>query len=188
MKNLYFFAFLILSVNLKAQTITLTANGFVDASDSTKNYIVLDQKKTSKMDLYKKTLTYLNGIYKNPAAVISSVDGESITVNARGEFQTTEKLFNYPFSYTLLIQFKDGKMKFQPELNNINEIYIVSDKLKKVYLRNTDSPDIHEINAIFFKSKKDGLYYPLKDEIIVKLNSWANSSLENIKTALNDKW
>jgi hypothetical protein len=61
-----------------AQRFDLKPNGFVDAKDSTKNYVVLEYPKMSKVDLYKKTLTYLNGLYKNPAAAISIVDGKGV--------------------------------------------------------------------------------------------------------------
>ncbi|MFC4213485.1 DUF4468 domain-containing protein [Pedobacter lithocola] len=184
-------AFALITAATFAQTtpkMELKPFGFASAADSTKNFVVLEVPKLKQSDLYNKTLTYLNGLYKNPSQVISSVDGESITVNGyTNDVQGTFKFHQYPFTYNIVFQFKDGKIKYQPRFIKLMEVPETM-PAKEIYLKNTDSSKPHEINAIFFKSNRDGFYYPLKDSIQENLSSWANSYLNEIKKSLSDNW
>lgn len=113
----------------------------------------------------KKTLTYLNGIYSVPGAVISLVDGESITVNAMNDtFKTRLALYKYKYRYNVVLQFKDGKIKVTPKYVLLMEDPEPSPK-RKIYLANTDSPNKVEINAIYTFSQKNKYYYVLKDDL-----------------------
>lgn len=138
----------------------LKPNGFVSAADSTKNYVVLEVPKMKQAKLYKKTLTYLNGLYKNPSQVISAVDGESITVNGYDDGISTIKGLNrYPLSYNVVLQFKDGKIRYQPSATKIE--YLLNDKpFSQIYVSNTERPEGISALAIWNKAK-DGSYYVL---------------------------
>ena len=171
-----------------ANRIDLKHNGFVDAKDSTKNYIVLDYPKMSKVDLYKKTLTYLNSLYQNPAAVISAVDGESITVNGMADnFKTKLYWWKYDYRYNITFQFKDGKIRFAPRFVSLMEDPDPSPK-REIYLANTDTGKEGEIDCIFMLSKKEPKYFVFKDDLKSNLDKWANDYLVGIEAAINDKW
>jgi acyl-CoA synthetase (AMP-forming)/AMP-acid ligase II len=99
----------------------LKYTGFIGL-DTTKHYVIIEAPKYSKADLYKRTLTYLNSLYPNPQRVISVVNGESITINANTDaIKAATKPVFYPMSYTITMEFKDGKIKFQPSINNMRE-------------------------------------------------------------------
>lgn len=171
-----------------ANRIDLKHNGFVDAKDSTKNYVVLDFPKMSKVDLYKKTLTYLNSLYQNPASVISAVDGESITVNGMADnFKTKLYWYKYDYRYNITLQFKDGKIRFAPRFVSLMEDPDPSPN-RKIYLCDEDSPNKAEINAIYSFSPKNKYYYVVKDDLKSNLDKWANDYVAGIEAALNDKW
>ncbi|RZJ91068.1 MAG: DUF4468 domain-containing protein [Chryseobacterium sp.] len=170
-----------------AQRFDLKHNGFVDAKDSTNNYVVLDYPKMSKVDLYKKTLTYLNGLYKNPAAVISTVDGESITVNGHSDQPNTDNgVFKYPFDYNIVFQFKDGKMRAEPRITKIEEMF--NGSFTPFYISSTDSPKKTEVKCIYMKNKNGQGYWLFQGEIKESFNAWSNSYLWAIDKAITEKW
>lgn len=61
----------------------LKHNGFV-GNDSIKNFVVIEIPNTSKNELYKNTLVYLNNIYVNPQKVLIFVENESIIESGTG--------------------------------------------------------------------------------------------------------
>lgn len=165
----------------------LKPNGFVSAADSTKNYVVLEVPKVKQAELYKKTLTYLNGFYKNPSQVISAVDGESITVNGiTNEIKGSIEWYKYPMEYNIMIQFKDGKMKVSPKIISLNEIWSESKPARKIYLKNTDSPKHVEISCIYMQHKVG--YFLFLKELKESLDSWANGYTSGITKNLSDNW
>jgi len=175
-------------LNAQGLRMELKHDGFVSSADSTKNYAVLEYPKVSKADLYKRTLTYVNSLYQNPAKVISAVDGESITINAlMTDIKTRLSWYKYEFYYNIVIQFKDGKLRFEPKFVELIEDPNPSPK-RKVYLSDTDSKKNGEINCIFFKGNNDGKYHVLAHEIKQNLDAWANGYLAGVDKALNDKW
>lgn len=170
----------------------LRPNGFVSAADSTKNYVVLEVPKMKQAELYKKTLTYLNGLYKNPSQVISAVDGESITVNGYTDAITTTKgLYKYPLKYNLILKFKDGKIRFETRISELEERFNNENSGHPFYVANTDSPQKVEVRAIYMKSTKNTGYYLINDELKFKLDYWVNNYLNNTigsLTSNNDNW
>lgn len=61
----------------------LKHNGFV-GNDSIKNFVVIEIPNTSKNEIYKNTLVYLNNIYVNPQKVLIFVENESIIESGTG--------------------------------------------------------------------------------------------------------
>lgn len=156
------------------QRFDLKHTGFVDAKDSTKNYVVLEYPKMSKVDLYKKTLTYLNSLYKVPGAVISIVDGESITVNGHSDQPNVDNgVFKYPFDYNIVFQFKDGKIRVQPRIIKIEELF--NGGLTPFYVSSTDSPQETEVKCIYMKNKNGKGYWLFQDKIKETFKVWANT-------------
>jgi hypothetical protein len=193
MKNmLLIIALLCLSAAGMAQSsvpkMELKRTGFV-GPDSTKNYIVLDMPKMTKADLYKKTLTYLNGIYNNPGKVISSVDGESITVNGfTDEVKGALQWYKYPMSYNINLQFKNGKIRIAPSITNLKEIWSDDEPPRQFYISNTDSPNSIEINCVWMKSKKDDSYFLLNQKLKLSIDKWINQYVAGISNGLSESW
>lgn len=168
--------------------IELKLNGLV-GPDSTKNYIVIETPKMSKADLYKKTLTYLNSIYKNPAKVISTVDGESITVNGYSEsVKGTFNWYLYPMKYNITIQFKDGKMRFEPFVTDLAEKLPGSNSERKIYINSMDSPNKAEVSCVYLVVQKTGKVILFKEEIKTGIENWMNEYVAGIVKSFNDNW
>jgi len=193
MKNLILLiSLLLISANSFAQsaipTFELKPNGLV-GPDSTKNYIVLEVPKINKVDLYKKTLTYLNSIYKNPSKVITSVEGESITVNGYTEsVRGPLSFYKYPMGYSFNLQFKDGKMKIEPYIVSLAEVWSQTKPERKIYINASDSPERAEINCIFMVSNKDGKSFVFNQKLKAGIEEWINAYVAGIAKSYNDNW
>jgi len=193
MKNLIliFSILLIGKVSFAQSTIPkfeLKPNGLV-GPDSTKNYIVLEAPKISKLDLYKKTLTYLNSIYNNPSKVITSVEGESIIVNGFTEaVRGPIGFYKYPMSYNINIQFKDGRMKIEPYIVSLAEVWSKNEPERKIYINASDSPERAEINCIFMISNKTGKSFVFNEKLKAGIESWINAYVAGIAKSYSDNW
>lgn len=117
--------FCLVSLTSFSQSFKLTPAGFVSAADTTKTFIVIDAAGSTQAQLYKKALLYLSSLYVSPKDVLSTVDNESITVNAIAERAIKMKVLylnpSWDVNYTITFQFKDGRMRvFQPSINGMN--------------------------------------------------------------------
>ncbi|WP_179474109.1 DUF4468 domain-containing protein [Chryseobacterium sp. H1D6B] len=112
---------MIFSQSFSAQYFRLTPQGFV--SDNKSDYVVIDVPNTKQKDLYRNVLNALSTMYKDPKNVLSTVEGESITVKGYEEKKIPHKYklnplligkatMKYDVSYTLNILFKDNKIRF----------------------------------------------------------------------------
>ncbi|MGB4776136.1 MAG: hypothetical protein WBP45_13235 [Daejeonella sp.] len=112
MKNLILLFTLILIAKSSFAQFELTPNGFVDKSNKEKDYIVLNFEGKSKVDLYKKSLVFLNKLYVSPKNVISAVEGEAISINGveKNSIRRTG-MHRFSNNYTVSFEFKDGKIK-----------------------------------------------------------------------------
>lgn len=104
-----------------AQYFSLTPAGFVAADNM--EYAVVDIPDTKQDVLYKNVLRALTSMYKDPKEVLSLIDGESITIKGYEQqaildqvkispIQIGKTTYKYDISYTLSIQFKDNKIRF----------------------------------------------------------------------------
>jgi hypothetical protein len=129
-------------------TLQLRHDGFADAVDSTKRFIVVDVPEFSKEALYSATLTHLNSVYRNPQRLITSVENKAITVNA-----VTRSIIGdldwyvYEVAYTVNLQFRDGRFRVDARINGIDEYRSESRPPVKCFVSSADSADPHEINA-----------------------------------------
>lgn len=107
-----------------SQKLKLSPNGFVNSTDSTKNYIVLDFEGKSKSDLYKASQLYFSKIYVNPKEVMTLIDGESITLNGIDKQAIKMKFLylnpSWDVNYTSNYEFKDNKVKVSIHINRIS--------------------------------------------------------------------
>jgi len=184
--------FLAVALTISAQVtipkLELKHNGFV-GSDSTKNYIVIDVPSFKKNDLFKKILVYLNSIYKDPQRVISSVEGESITINGYTDvIKGSLDWYKYPLNYNINIQFKDGKMRFEPTITDFSEVWSDNNPPRKVYVCAEESQNKIEINCIWMPNKKEPGYWLFKADLKTSLDKWVNNYVVNMVKGLDDKW
>jgi len=92
---------------------SMTPNGMLTQEGET--YVVIIAQEDQD-NLYKKSLTYLNGIFNAPNHAISGVENKSITVNGFSENAIESKLkrnfaIKYDLRYSITFEFKDQKVK-----------------------------------------------------------------------------
>ncbi|MBC7655085.1 MAG: DUF4468 domain-containing protein [Oligoflexus sp.] len=122
---------LFVCVGTKAQTFKLTPEGFVSVADPAKNYAVFEYSGKNAAELYKSSLLYFNAFYVSPKDVISTVEGESITINGFSEKTVRQNGTATPFdiNYTITFLFKDGKIRINsPSFNattGLRKMYLV---------------------------------------------------------------
>lgn len=184
MKKIFFLFFLLgISLSLNAQIsipiMELKHNGFV-GNDSIKNFVVIEVPNTPKSELYKNTLVYLNTIYVNPQKVLTFVENESIIVNGLTETIKGSLPWNkYQVFYRISIQFKDGKIKFEPVIKEIIETG-TGDIIRKYYVSDKDSPNPHDVNCIWLYGNKNESYFVFQEELKENLDKWINSYIINL--------
>lgn len=112
MKKVLIFGSLIICLFGFAQTMKLTPDGFVDASDSSKKYVVIEFPNASQSELYKDALVMLNKKYRSSKDVLSAVEPESITIDAISSHPVHRtSMHSFTNRYNITISFKDGKIK-----------------------------------------------------------------------------
>lgn len=113
MKLLFSFLLIVPVISFSQSTyFTLTPSGFQNASDTTKNYIVLTYPGEKQNNLFNKTLLYLNKAYRSPKDVISKVENQSITISGyQPNAIHRNTLHVFSMGYSLTIEFKDERMK-----------------------------------------------------------------------------
>jgi hypothetical protein len=165
----------------------LLPSGFV-GPDTTKNYLVIEMPKVSKVDLYKRTLTYINNLYNNPQAVVNAVDGESITVNASTEaLRGFNESYKYPMRYNVVIEFREGKIKFSPQVTELSEVWVAGEAPHKIYISSENSQSKVELSCVWL-IRKSGERVLLKPELKASLDSWVNNYIAGIVSKVNDTW
>lgn len=199
MKNPQLFLFLAILIGsistnqaysqIEAPFIELKSSGF-SGTDSTKNYIVIEVPNYSKDQLFKLTHAYLNSIYQNPAEVISVVEGESIVVNGfTNSIKGDLEWYEYPMHYQIIYQFKDEKIRFEPSITDLKEIWSTSESARKIYIKNTDSPKDVEINAIYMKNKDNSSYFLFKEDLKSGIDRWIKFHVNGLTEAIKaDDW
>src|SRR5690606_5334928 len=76
------------------------------------DYYVTEQAGTASQ-LYNKTLAYLHTIYANPDQVLSALENQSITIRGYQDNAVRRtKMHVFDMDYSLVIRFKDGKLRF----------------------------------------------------------------------------
>lgn len=120
-----------------AQSFVLTPNGFVNANDSTKKYVVVEMEG-SQSELFKSAKTAVTMTWNSPKDVLSFNEPDIIVVNGiASDLLSIKKIVTvyYDVPYRIQMQFKDGKVRFDAPMadkgNNIerrSELYFCSGK------------------------------------------------------------
>lgn len=105
-----------------SQAFKLTPIGFVNSSDTSKKYIVIEVPNKSSQELFKTSLLYFTSKYNSPKDVISKVEGSAITINGFQQNTIRQNGTATPFdiNYTIAFQFKDGKIKIDAPTFRLN--------------------------------------------------------------------
>lgn len=160
----------------KINNFVITPKGFINSSDSTKDYIVIDFPNKTKSELYKKSLIYLSGLVSNPKNSISEVENESLTF----QFAIDYPVFggpDYNVNVTFRYLFKDGAVKIdQPNLNKIS--YYNTTRSSSGLYTVTINPDNSSNNRSLYK--RNG-----SDELRGKEGIKGKANLENLINSLN---
>lgn len=99
-----------------AQPFILTTDGFRDCKDTTKDYIVVQVPETDKAALFQRAKNYFTMIYNSPQKVMSESGTDMISVMGSESIRCKcgYARGNFNFSYKLVSEFRDGRMKFTP--------------------------------------------------------------------------
>lgn len=120
--------------------------------------------------------------------MITAVDGESITINANIDAIHGSNLSSkYPMSYNIVIEFKDGKIKFAPVVLEFSENWSQYRPLDRFYVSNLNSPNKNVILCVWYTSK-NGRSMILNPELKQSFDQWANSYIAGIVSKVNDNW
>ena len=122
MKNLLLtFGFIFATQLAFAQYFTVTPNGFI--SEKKEQFVIIEIPDQKQEVLYKNVLNALSTMYSNPKEALSLVEGQTITITAYETDVIIDKVklspiqiglstLKYDLSYTISIQFKDGKIRY----------------------------------------------------------------------------
>lgn len=168
----------------KYDTLVLSYLGYTD-SDSLNNYSVIEFNKFDQQYLYKTVLSALNDFYVSPSDVLTTVENNSIIIDAI----STDNLIGiktYEFSYRIVLSFKDKRIKFEPSIKSITEIFYSS--RRSIYLIDTD-PNIEDSIDAIWMSRKNGKPFLFQKKINDMLQDFMNLYIEMIaKEVRNSDW
>lgn len=132
----------------------LTNNGFVDEKDETRNYVIIEMPGYTQQQLYSTIKTMVTANYISPKTVLS--ENEPISLCITG---TEDVMFNFlpnKFSYNVVYQFKDGKIKFQPKFISLKgqgtDVCLFFNGKPRPVLKNLIARCENVINEIYSKS------------------------------------
>ena len=125
-KVLAFLVLVLLPLLSSAQSFVLTPNGFVNADEKSKTFIVVEIKGT-QAELYAKAKTAVTSMWNSPKDVMSYNEPDIIVVNG---FSSTAAHFRKwgrdnvaELNYRLQIQFKDGRLRIDaPQIGKLDMI------------------------------------------------------------------
>lgn len=87
-----------------------------------KDYFVVEFEGKSQEELYKQVLVNVHKMYVSPKDVLSSVEYESISINAITDPVYYDRVLVSAFSrkldYTITVQFKDGRLRVNAPVIN----------------------------------------------------------------------
>ncbi|MEN5231614.1 hypothetical protein [Sphingobacterium faecium] len=122
MKKIVFVCFILMMgfCDSFAQSMKITANGFIDANDVSKKYIVLNLPNISKERLFIETIKYINANYPRPEEITNVLENEQIVITGHDWVKVGLGILDgggdvdaqYCYKYDL--QFRDGKIRLEP--------------------------------------------------------------------------
>jgi len=171
----------------KAPTMELFATGFT-GPDSIKNYVIIGAPGIKKADLFKKVMVYLNGLYTDPKSVIKAVEGESIIVDAKtNAIKGPYNFAEYITSYNIEMEFKDGKIKFEPTISAYRQYMSKKSEPSLFYVSDLD-PRSDGVDCVWMVSKKGNKPTLFNPELKASSDQWVNNYIDGLVAKINEKW
>lgn len=101
-------------------------NGIHSEQDSSKDYVVYEVPEVKASDLKAYAMSAISELYKSPKNVLTTLGDNMIQLEtyASSVYSTKVKDDHYrnDFSYSIIIQFKDGKVRYNAP--NIKQIWV----------------------------------------------------------------
>lgn len=114
MKKLFAFLAMALPMAVAAQSFKLTANGFVNAEDPTKDFAVVEIEGT-QAELFNKAKTAATAMWGAAKEVLSYNEPDIMVINGVGaaamDFTIMGMTTTFDVPYRLQLQFKDGRIR-----------------------------------------------------------------------------
>ena len=114
MKKVLALIMVLLPIMAAAQTFTLTPQGFVNADDQSKAYVVVEIPGT-QAELFAKAKTAVTSMWNSPKDAMSNDEPNLIVVNGyspnAAHFKKWGRDNTFEMDYRLQIQFKDGRIR-----------------------------------------------------------------------------
>lgn len=147
---------LLSSLSIRAQQVILTSEGFVDANQPDKNYVILEFPGKSQQQLYDAFKTMVMSNYVSPKTVMSENSPISLTVH--GVEDVTFSLLKNSFSYTVVFSFKESRVRIQPHFVSLKtetgaDAVVFSNGKPRSVMKKTIAQCEQVINSIICKSK-----------------------------------
>jgi len=164
----------------------LRSSGFV-GSNSVNHYITIPVLNKSKEELYKRTLSYVTHLKKDPQSVVSTIEGKSITIKASTN-AIKGKLPNVTYStlYKITLYFNEGEIKFEPLIVELKECLRGRnfEEIVPFFISNRDSSNPYEIKAVWMV-KENGASV-LNEELKTSLEQWVNQYISSVMASALD--
>lgn len=174
---LYSLLLLCLPMIAQAQYFQLTPEGFVNAGDPAKKYIVLDFPDNTQQQAFDRVTRQLQA-EAGDAYDLVLVPSERITANGSAKIDAKAGVFPRPYDmkYTLIIRFKDGRIRIDGP--TIDELYS-----EKENIRLYATVPQKGVNAYFIYGKDGEVKNKLGKENLEKFfNEFVNRVIAAFKT------
>ncbi|MCP1997284.1 DUF4468 domain-containing protein [Flavobacterium sp. HSC-61S13] len=179
MKKFILFLLLIICNYSYSQQFELTADGFVNSENKEIDYIILEYPGKSKEELFKDVLVFANKNFKSAKDVISKVEYDAITINARSsKLIRRNNLHAFNNNYTFVMSFKDGKIRINAP---IVELVTFSNGEKQILHISHVKTDLNGANLSIYNKK--GIVKSKMAE--TDLNDFAVGFLNLLKSEIN---
>ncbi|RKE43284.1 DUF4468 domain-containing protein [Sphingobacterium detergens] len=123
MKKLVFALFMLCGSHTFGQSMKITSNGFVDMTDLTKKYVIIDFPGISREQLFKEMIKFINANYERPEEITNVIANEQIVINGHDWLKVEHGYLvgglNAQYIYKYDLQFRDGKIRFEPIFDHI---------------------------------------------------------------------
>lgn len=174
---------ILLSAMAFSQSLIVTPEGFQDSKDNTKEYVVIDVEGKTAKELYNNAINYIQRTYKSPDDVIKgTVENEYLSFDTYsksiGKMATGFSWKDLEATYTIRLDFKDGKAKF--ELLNLKMFTNIAGEKIPVALKMNSSSGW----GIY---RKNGKIYMKKMEVTKQdIEDYFNSFIQELKVGLSN--
>ena len=193
LKQVYVLLALFFSLGLNAQRVanfSLKSDGTFLTEDG-KSYIIVEFEGKTAKELYDMVKANVLTLYNNPQHVLNEIESKNITVRALSDvLHSTYKLGSafteYRVMYTLVFQFKDGKIRVNaPEIDRNLEVRASAVPIPKTFVSLID--DWFDKKGIV-KKKKQEKVTKIESEFNDPINYLIGNFSKQLKNTETEDW